>query len=139
MPAPSTTHNWQQVSTALFPLIVLLLIINVPLSYMPAPATPQMPWKPGEHVRVTLFPLMVLLLIINVPLLNMPPPIPATFPLTVLWFIVSVPILWMPPPPPRPIASPLVIVTPERATLAFVMEVLTTMLCCPPLIQVVLA
>src|ERR1700692_3500546 len=57
--------------TALFPLIVPLLIFRGPLLVMPPPnAAP--------------FPLIVLLLIFRCPQLEMPPPTPAPFPLKVL-------------------------------------------------------
>ena len=67
---------------ALFPLMVLLLIVTVPKPMLACRRLSQSP----------LFPLMVLLLIVTVPpLLKRPPPSPKRrlFPLIVLWLIVS--------------------------------------------------
>src|SRR5215471_14084357 len=127
----------------LFPLMVLLLMVDVPLVFIAMPP-PKVTWQPWP-VHRTLFPLTVLLLIMSVPSLNMPPPqarqkvlqeISAVFPLTVLLLTASVPALKMPPPrsewPPR-------MVTFERLTWALALGIVTTVLTPRPSTIVVMA
>ena len=110
---------------ALFPAIVLLLIVTVVSAKMP-PA------------NFALFPLLVLLLTVSVlqQKEKMPPPERfALFPLTVLLVILNVPELLMPPPN---VPYPCWTVTFERLTLTPV-PIAMTVRTPPPSIIVVLA